>query len=50
MLFYTTDFRKGWNGTFNGKDCELGTYFWLVSATDKDDKQILIKGDVILVR
>lgn len=50
LLFYTTDFRKGWDGKLNGSDCELGTYFWLVTGTDINDKQKTLKGDVILVR
>lgn len=50
MIFSTTDFRKGWDGTYKGKKCELGTYFWLVEAIDLNDKKQLIKGDVNLLR
>ena len=50
MVYYTTSFREGWDGRLNGLDCDLGTYFWLISATDLYDKQKTIKGDVILVR
>ncbi len=50
QVFYTTDFRKGWDGRLNGKDAELGTYFWVIVATDLNDKQQTIKGDVTLVR
>lgn len=50
QLFATTDFRKGWDGNNGGKPCEIGTYFWLVTAVDIDDKEKLIKGDLILIR
>lgn len=50
QLFSTTDFRKGWDGTFKDKACEIGTYFWVVTAIDLDDKEKLIKGDLILIR
>lgn len=50
QLFSTTDFRKGWDGTYNGKPCEIGTYFWLVTAVGIDDQEKLIKGDLSLIR
>ncbi len=49
-LFATTDFRKGWDGRNGGKDCEIGTYFWLVTAVDIADREKMIKGDLILIR
>lgn len=50
QLFSTTDFKKGWDGTQGGKPCEIGTYFWVVTAVDLEDKEKLIKGDLILIR
>lgn len=50
QVFYTNNFRKGWDGTFKGKDCEVGTYFWLLSAVGIDNKEKMIKGDVTLIR
>lgn len=49
-VFATKDFRKGWDGTYNNKPCEIGTYFWILRAVDTDDKEKLIKGDVTLIR
>ena len=49
-VFYTNNFRRGWDGTHKGKDCELGTYFWVLSAVGIDNKEKMIKGDVTLVR
>jgi gliding motility-associated-like protein len=50
QVFYTNNFRKGWDGTYKGKDCEIGTYFWLVSAVGIDNKEKMLKGDVSLLR
>ncbi len=50
QLFSTSDFRKGWDGTHRNKPCEIGTYFWVVTAIDLEDKEKLIKGDLILIR
>ncbi len=50
QLFATTDFKKGWDGSNGGKPCEIGTYFWVVTAVDLDDKDKMIKGDLILIR
>ncbi len=39
-----------WDGSYNGRPADLGTYFWMMNVTDamgnKQDK----KGDVILIR
>ncbi|MBK7764158.1 MAG: gliding motility-associated C-terminal domain-containing protein [Bacteroidetes bacterium] len=50
QVFQTNNFRNGWDGTYNGKACELGTYFWILSAYDLENKEIFLKGDVTLVR
>lgn len=40
----------GWDGTFNSQKCDIGTYYWLLSATDKDGADVFRKGDVTLIR
>lgn len=50
MVFSTMDFRKGWDGTYKGKNCPVGTYFWLITATDVNNQEKMIKGDVTLIR
>jgi gliding motility-associated-like protein len=50
QLFATSNFRESWDGTNGGKPCEIGTYFWIVTAVDVNDNEKLIKGDVILIR
>ena len=49
-VFFTNYFRRGWDGTYKGRDCEMGTYFWIISAIDIDNKEKTIKGDVTLLR
>ncbi len=49
-VFFTNYFRRGWDGTYKGRDCEVGTYFWIISAIDIDNKEKTIKGDVTLLR
>jgi gliding motility-associated-like protein len=49
-LFYTTNFRTSWDGTFNGKPCDNGTYFWRASAKNIFGQERTIQGDVFLTR
>jgi len=50
QVYYSTSFDAGWNGTFNNKDADIGTYYWEISYTDRNGKEGVLKGDVILVR
>jgi gliding motility-associated-like protein len=50
LVYQTTDFRKGWDGKYKGRDAEFGTYFWIISANDINDKPTMLKGDVTLIR
>lgn len=49
-LFYTTNFTKNWDGTFKGKECDAGVYFWMASATNILGQTKTINGDVFLTR
>jgi large repetitive protein len=50
LMFETTQYLKGWDGTFNGKPQPIGTYVWVVSGTDRDYKKVEMKGTVNLIR
>lgn len=50
QVFYSNNFKRGWDGNFQGTPCETGTYFYLLSATGTDDKEVILKGDVTLLR
>lgn len=40
----------GWDGTLHGKLCDMGTYFWNITATNFLGEKVTKKGDVTLVR
>ncbi len=50
LIFQSSDIHKGWDGTYNGKKAEVGTYKWHVEFYDKAGKFHTYSGDVILVR
>lgn len=49
-LFSTTDVSQGWDGTFNGKEQEMGSYVYVIRARNLDGSQIDKQGSVLLVR
>lgn len=49
-VFESNDVTLGWDGTINGKNAEIGVYAYSLEATMVDDKKIIKKGDVTLVR
>ena len=50
LVFETNQWLKGWNGTYNGKPQPNGAYVWTVSGIDRDNKRVIMKGTVILIR
>ncbi|HNB81247.1 MAG TPA: gliding motility-associated C-terminal domain-containing protein, partial [Chitinophagaceae bacterium] len=50
-LFQTHQLLDGWNGIYSGSDCEIGTYYYLLSYYCQFSKEIQIKkGDFTLLR
>jgi len=49
-LFETTDPNIGWDGTYNGKPMNTGTYAYYVNVLTYDNKTMTAKGNVALVR
>src|SRR5690606_18542296 len=50
-VFATTDVAKGWDGTYNGRPCEVGTYFYLIRLEyPPDGRTKTYQGDVQLLR
>lgn len=50
-IFTTHDLSKGWNGTYNGNPCEVGTYYYLIEFKfNSNSKTEQRKGDVTLIR
>ncbi len=50
MVFNTSNFKQGWNGKFKNKDADIGTYYWVLSATDPNNRTVIDKGDITLIR
>ena len=51
LLFETTDIEKGWDGTFKGKLCQSGVYYYVSNfiSTENNSKQ-LVKGTITLLK
>ena len=50
QVFYTTQVNEGWDGIWNGVPQDIGTYYWILSITNRFGKDEVIKGDAILIR
>jgi gliding motility-associated-like protein len=49
-LFISKDLHLGWNGEHQGKQLPVGTYYWIVSFVDVNNKPGTLNGWVSLVR
>ncbi|GAB5416603.1 MAG: hypothetical protein Crog4KO_34270 [Crocinitomicaceae bacterium] len=50
-VIYTLDeFTDSWDGTYNGVECQDGTYVWKATFTDFTDKEYTLEGHVNLLR
>ncbi len=50
LVYSGGNFETGWDGTYKGKQCEIGTYYWEICFLDRFGKKGYSKGDVTLVR
>ncbi len=50
IVFQTTNHAAFWDGTFEGKDCDLGTYVYTMSYTRLTGETGFLQGNVTLVR
>lgn len=51
QVYYSTEFRdQGWDGHYKGVKAEVGTYYWVLGVVDRHGEEVLIKGDVALIR
>lgn len=50
VLFRSTDRMQKWDGTYKGRPCDVGGYFYLLKIKNISGKDDLRKGDVILIR
>lgn len=51
LIWESQDPEAGWDGTFKGQPCQVGTYTWVVRAKDVlNDGQYVYNGHVTLLR
>ena len=50
MVFESREVNYGWDGMFQGKECEVGVYAWWVEVVFKNGEHEMRKGSVSLVR
>ena len=50
MVFQSYDNTSAWNGLWNGKEADAGTYYYELVVTCKEGGEQHFKGDVLLVR
>ncbi len=50
MMYESDDQFEGWDGTFNGVDCQEAVYMYVVRVTGFDDKFYEFSGTVTLLR
>jgi len=48
-IFETNDIYAGWDGTYNGKKCTPGTYYWIVEYTTKSSETKTQSGFVTVL-
>ena len=50
LIFNSKNINDSWDGTYKDQKCEMGTYFYSISVTDRSNKVDNYKGDFILIR
>ncbi|MFY0252329.1 PKD domain-containing protein [Chitinophaga sp. 30R24] len=50
LMYSSTAYLKGWDGTLNGQMAPVGTYVWVVQGKDINHNTIQRKGVVTLIR
>lgn len=50
QVYISTGSSYRWDGTYKGKPCEPGTYFYILTAKCRGSRSFTRKGDVTLVR
>ncbi len=50
LIYYTTDIQKGWDGTYMGKEAEVGVYVCIFDLETFNNKETRKIGNVNLIR
>lgn len=49
-VFYTQNITEGWDGKYNGKKADPGTYYYVIEYVLPDNEIKKVTGDVVLLR
>ena len=49
-VFHSTDLSIGWDGTYKGKEQEIGSYIYVIRLVTIEGKEFNKKGNVTLLR
>ncbi|MEA3494975.1 MAG: gliding motility-associated C-terminal domain-containing protein, partial [Bacteroidota bacterium] len=49
IVFSTSNPEIGWDGKYNGKDCPVGNYFYIIQAVSNNEK-FHYNGSINLIR
>ena len=50
LIYESSDYTEGWNGTYKGLESPVGLYIWVISLRDLFNDKEVYKGTVMLVR
>jgi len=50
MIFETNDNNQGWDGYFNGKECEMGAYVYVIEYDIEERGEGIEKGSFLLIK
>lgn len=50
LIFETSQWMKGWDGSYKGKPQPAANYIWIIKGRGRNEKTIEMKGNVVLVR
>lgn|GEM_PF-1175190 len=50
VIFSSNKLYDAWNGDYQGQPVPVGVYFWVASFTTQENKKIIKKGSVTLIR
>ena len=50
IIFSSLEAKKGWDGKFKGLPQDVGVYIWMIEGLDYQDKKIMQKGTITLLR
>ena len=50
LVYNSTSFETGWDGTYKNVKADIGTYYWALRYIDRYGNEGTMKGDVTLIR